>query len=272
MRNLTMAIAQFESKHGDCKYNLEKAKKAIKEASEKGANLIVFPELYYQGYYTPIETFHKLAETCDGYLYNELKKEAINNNIHIIMGYCEKKEDRPGKIFNTVMFINNKGERIANYTKVYGWDTEKDIFTDGEKFEVCETELGKIGLLICYDIEFPETFRILHFKGAELVICCAAWRELLQHHWNTGLYSGAMSNLFYVAGINTVGYNPANQKLCGDSKVILPNGKLLDKASDQEELKLITLDMDEVQHEREIYPTWRDYHYDMFDKKLLEKY
>lgn len=272
MKNVTIAIAQFTSKMGDPEANLTKALNAIHEAAGKGANLVIFPELYYQGYYNPTDRFHELAETCDGRLYQALSECAKKENIHIIMGYCQKKEDHPGKVYNTLMFVDNKGQRIANYTKVYGWDTEKDIFTDGEKFEVCETELGKIGLLICYDIEFPETFRALNMKGAEIVVCCSAWRTYLQHRWNSGLYSGATANLCYVVGCNTVGVNPAYQELCGDSKVIRPCGKTLDCAGNQEQILYSTLDLDEVKSERDAYPIWKDYHYDMFKDDILEKY
>ncbi len=272
MREVKLAVAQYESKIGDCEYNLNRAKKVIKEAAKNGAKLVVFPELYYQSYYNTIERFHELAETCDGYLYEELKKEAIENEVHIIMGYCEKKNDQPGKVFNTLMFLNSKGERIANYTKVFGWDTEKDIFTDGLKFEVADTELGKIGLLLCYDIEFPEAHRILSFKGAELIVCCAVWRTFLQHRWNAGLFAGATQNLINVCGVNTTGFNLAGQEICGDSKTIHPSGKVIDVASKGEEIFYSIIDMDETQAERDRYPIWKDYHYDMFDKELLKKY
>ncbi|MEM5769259.1 MAG: carbon-nitrogen hydrolase family protein, partial [Bacillota bacterium] len=244
----------------------------IREAAAKGANLVIFPELYYQGYYNSIERFHELAESCDGTLYSALSACAQEHNVHVIMGYCEKKDESPGKVYNTLMFVDNMGRRIENYTKVYGWDTEKDIFTDGEKFAVCDTQLGKIGLLICYDIEFPETFRALNMKGAEMVVCCSAWRTFLQHRWNSGLYSGATANLSFVVGCNTVGVNPAYQELCCDSKVIRPCGLTAGVAGNQEQILYCTVDMDEVQRERDSYPIWKDYRYDMFDKSLLEKY
>lgn len=272
MKNVTLAIAQFASIMGDPAANLKKAENAVKEAVGKGADIVIFPELYYPGYYNAIEDFHKLAEPCDGTLYQALSACAKEHNVHIIMGYCEKKDEAPGKVHNTLMFVNNKGERISNYTKVYGWDTEKDIFTDGEKFQVCDTELGKIGLLICYDIEFPETFRALNMAGAEMVICCAAWRTYLQRRWNSGLSSGATANLCYVVGCNTVGVNPAYQELCGDSKIYHPNGDVVAAAGDQEQILYQTIDMDAVTRERESYPIWRDYRHDMFQPELLEKY
>ena len=272
MRNVTVAIAQFASTMGDPASNLAKAENAIHEAIGKGAQLVIFPELYYPGYYNPIVRFHELAEPCDGPLYQALSACAKRENVHIIMGYCEKKETAPGKVFNSLMFINNKGERLASYTKVYGWDTEKDIFTDGEQFFVCETEIGKIGLLICYDIEFPETFRALNMKGAEMVVCCSAWRTYLKHRWDTGLLSGATANLSFVVGCNTVGVNPAYQELCGDSQVIRPCGHVLDVAGDQEQILYSTFDLDEVQRERDAYPIWKDYHYDMYHENAMEKY
>lgn len=272
MRNVTIAIAQFASVMGNPDANLKKAIGAMEQAAQKGADIIVFPELYYQGYYNPIDLFHEIAETKDGALYQSLSEACRKNNIFAVMGYCEKKVEQPGKVFNSLMFVDNEGNQIADYTKVYGWDTEKDIFTDGDHFDVCDTKIGKIGLLTCYDIEFPETFRLLNMKGAEMVICCSAWRTYLQHRWDAGLASGATANLCFVVGCNTVGVNPAYQQLCGDSQVIRPNGHIIDRADENEQILYTTIDLDEVKRERDAYPIWKDYHYDMFDKNLLNLY
>ncbi len=273
MRKLNIALAQIKSLHGQCEKNLIRAINIIEEVAKKGTNIVIFPELFYTGYFNRRKTFHELAEFSDGYLYNKLKETALKYNISIIMGYCEKKKEFPGKVFNSLMFVNNKGELLCSYNKIYCWKKEKRTFTQGEKLFVCETEFGKIGLLNCYDIEFPELFRILHFKGAELVICPAVWSKWIEHRWHSSLMAGAINNLFFVAGINTVGPTPAEKDLCGNSKIISPFGDVISNASwDKEEILYSSIDLDYIKQIREEYPIWNDYHYDMFDKTLLEKY
>lgn len=273
MRNLKIAIAQIKSFHGECEKNLNKALEIIEEVSKNGADIIAFPELFYTGYFNRRKTFHELAEFSNGYLYTKLKEAAVKYNISIIMGYCEKKEDFPNEIFNSIMFIDNKGKLLCSYNKIYCWKEEKRTFRQGDKLFVCETEFGKIGLLNCYDIEFPELFRILHFKGAELVICPAVWSNWIGHRWHSSLMAGAINNLFFVAGVNTSGETPAGKKLCGDSKVISPFGDIVANASaDNEEILYSIINLDDVIKIREEYPIWEDYHYDMFDKNLLKKY
>ncbi|NME35315.1 MULTISPECIES: carbon-nitrogen hydrolase family protein [Fusobacterium] len=270
MRKINITIAQVKSIHGKPEKNLEKAIKIIEEVSKNGSNLVVFPELFYTGYFNRRRTFHELSEEKNGNLFNKLKEISIKNNIYIIMGYSEKEKDT---YYNSLMFVDNKGNLLCNYRKIYCWEEENRTFTKGDKLFACDTEFGKIGLLNCYDIEFPELFRILHFKGAELIICPSVWSEWLKNRWHSSLMAGAINNLYYVIGVNTVGLNPLGQNICGDSEVISPFGDVVAKASDtEEEILNITIDLDEVTKTREEYPIWKDYRMDMFNFELLEKY
>lgn len=273
MRKLNIAIAQIKSFHGECEKNLNKALKIIEKAAQNRSNIIIFPELFYTGYFNKRKIFYEKAEYSNGYLYSKLKETAVKYNIAIIMGYCEMKKEFPDKYFNSLMFVDNKGKLLCSYNKIYCWKEEKKTFTEGKKLFVCETEFGKIGLLNCYDIEFPELFRILHFKGAELVICPSVWSKWIGHRWHSSLMAGAINNLFFVAGVNTVGSTPLGKDLCGDSKIISPFGDIVVNASwDKEEIIYSSIDLDYVNKIREEYPIWDDYRHDMFDKLLLEKY
>lgn len=271
MKKIKLAMAQVESFHGDKEKNLEKALEIIKKASKEKADIVIFPELYYSGYFNKRKIFHELAEYNDEKLYVELKKAAIKYNIFIIMGYVEKKKNIYDKLFNSMIFINNKGERLGSYNKYYCWDLEKKTFTQGDEVSVYKTSLGNIGLLNCYDIEFPELFRILSLKGAELVICTAVWSKWIQHRWHNSLISGAATNLYFVAGINTVGKTPKGSVICGDTKVINPFGEVVINASeDKEELLYKTIDLNEVKKMREEYPIWKDFREEMYQDKILD--
>ncbi|MCI6151634.1 MAG: carbon-nitrogen hydrolase family protein [Fusobacterium perfoetens] len=270
MRKINITIAQIQSLHGEPEKNLEKAIEIIEDVSKKGSNLVIFPELFYTGYFNRRRTFYELAEEKNGNLFNKLKDISIKNNISIIMGYPEKEDNI---YYNSLMFIDNKGNLLCSYRKLYCWKEENKTFTKGDKLFSCDTEFGKIGLLNCYDIEFPELFRILHFKGTELVICPSVWSEWIKNRWHSSLMAGAINNLYYVIGVNTVGLTPLDKKICGNSKVISPFGDVLVEASDtEEEILNISIDLDEVKKIREEYPIWQDYRKEMFDFELLKKY
>lgn len=273
-KGLKVAIAQLKYETGNKEKALEKAEKVIKEASEKGSEMIIFPEIYYQGYCNSIEKFKEIAETNDGELSEWLSKKAKEYNIYIVMGYCQKKLEQPEKLFNTVIMYNNTGKFIGDYVKVYGWGDENLVFTPGEKLPVYDTEFGKIGFAICYDIEFPEVFRIMAMKKVDIVIVISAWSKHLEVRWHAGLLAGATQNLITVIACNSVGLNPANLPLAGDSKIISPFGRILANANDigEEEILYCSLNVKEIQKERENYPIWRDYRRDMFNEELLKKY
>lgn len=271
MKKIKLALAQVESFHGNKEKNLEKALNIIKTASEKKADIVIFPELFYFGYFNKRKIFHDLAEYNDRRLYMELKRAAIKYNIFIVMGYVEKKKSIPDKIFNSIIFIDNKGNRLGSYNKYYCWGAEKKTFAQGDDISVYKTSIGNIGLLNCYDIEFPELFRILSLKGAELVICSAVWSKWIQHRWHNSLISGAATNLYFVAGVNTIGTTPKGSVICGDTKVINPFGEVIIKASeDKEEVIYKTIDLDEVKKMREEYPIWKDFRKDMYKDKILD--
>lgn len=269
MKRIKIALAQVKSFHGEPELNLKKATELIEEASKNEVNLIVFPELYYTGYFNRRKKFYELSETKEEF-YLKIKDIAKKYNISIIMGYSEKEND---KYYNSIIYVSENGKFLFNYRKIYCWKEEKRTFEQGDKLFVAETKFGKIGLLSCYDIEFPELFRILHFKGAELVICPAVWSEWIGHRWDSSLMAGAINNLYFVVGVNTVGPTPLNKNLCGSSQVISPFGSVLVKASkENEEVVYYEINLKEVEEIRKEYPIWQDYRKDMFDKSLIKKY
>lgn len=266
---IKIALAQIKSFHGDPELNLKKAIKLIEEASNKKVNIIIFPELYYSGYFNRRKKFYEISETKEEF-HSKLKNKAKEHNISIIMGYPEKEGE---KYYNSIIYIDEDGKLLCSYRKIYCWKEEKRTFEQGDKLFVVDTKFGKIGLLSCYDVEFPELFRILHFKGAKLVICPAVWSEWIGHRWDSSLMAGAINNLYFVVGVNTVGPTPLNKELCGNSQVISPFGEVVVRASSKkEEVIYCEINLEEVEEIRKEYPIWQDYREDMFDKNLIKKY
>ena len=132
---------------------------------------MVFSELATTGYECG-EKFKELAEVIDdkSETVQAFSKVALKHNIHIVLGMAERDANDPEILYNSQLFISNKGEIIGTYRKIHLFDTEKDWFTAGTEYKVFDTEIGRIGLFICYDASFPEVSRILAIKGAELLV------------------------------------------------------------------------------------------------------
>ncbi len=238
-----------------------------KEAADKGADIIAFPELAYNGYHLESADMQKTAETMDGPMVQSLRKVAEEKGIYIIAGYAEA-VDIPGRMYNSAIFINDKGEVIGNMRKVNAWGVEKLKFREGHEFPVIDTPLGKIGMMICYDVEYPEPARILALKGAELIFVCSVWSIPAARRWELDVPGNALFNVLFFAGANTVGDNS-----CGDSMVAGPNGEILARASkDKEEILYCDVDLNEVIEERSRLPYLNDFKEDTFSMDALKKY
>ncbi|AZV43321.1 hypothetical protein BAOM_2712 [Peribacillus asahii] len=115
------------------------------------------------------------------------------------------------------------------------WGREKEIFTPGDRaYNAIDTSKGKIGVLICADIEFPEPSRILALQGVELIIVPSVWSYGAETRWDIQLPARALDNTVYILGVNTV-----NEGSCGKSKLVAPNGEVLCEASTTEQSILI---------------------------------
>lgn len=234
-RILKIALGQFASVQGDTEANLVKMLSMTDEAAADGAALVVFPELAYSGHLCPAEKMLQLTETQDGHFVSSLSEKAREKRIHIIAGYPEAGEI-PGVIYNSAIFINSHGDVIGNMRKVYLWGKEKSFFRAGDSFPVMQTEFGKVGLLICYDAEFPEPARLVTLHGAELLVVCGIWSmNPAEHRWHVALQANAMFNLLFVAGCNATGEN-----ICGSSMIVGPDGSERVVASRTDECLLIS--------------------------------
>ena len=267
-RKVNIAIGQFKSIQGDTRANLAKMIEMTDKAADQGADLIVFPELAYPGYFCESYEMQKLAETQDGPFAQTLRKKAQEKRIHIIAGYAEKGEVT-GKMYNSCLFVDDEGNIIENMRKVYAWGQEKLKFSEGKRYPVVKTKLGNIGMLICYDIEYPEPSRIEALKGADIIIDCAVWSIIpAERRWHVDTAANALFNLLYVVGCNTVGDN-----CCGSSKIVGPDGEVRAQASKTEdELLVHEIDLDEILEIRSRIPYMNDFKQDTFSMDALKKY
>ena len=158
----------------DLDENLDIGKKACVEAKEKGADIALFPEMWSDGYYLPQDEkeLSSLAINKDSGFINEFRGLARELQMAIGITFLEKNNPRP---FNSVIFFDRHGNKILHYSKLHtcAFDDEK-VLSEGTDFYVADLDLNegtvKIGSMICFDREFPESARILMLKGAELIL------------------------------------------------------------------------------------------------------
>ncbi|EAV9811547.1 carbon-nitrogen hydrolase family protein [Listeria monocytogenes] len=184
MTTIKIALIQQKAVPNNKEANLKLAIKYIREAHKKGADLVLFPEMWSNGYAPPFEDAfnHPLATgfgaerfkwlneaiEADSAYVSTLKKLAKELQIGICATYLSKTEQR---IQNTAIIIDRKGEIILDYAKVHTCDFSLEILLQSsEEFKVCEFDGIKLGVMICYDREFPESARVLMLKGAEIIL------------------------------------------------------------------------------------------------------
>ena len=154
--------------------NLETGRKACREAKEKGADIALFPEMWSDGYFIPQdeEELRKLAVGKDSAFVQEFRSLAAELGMAIGITFLEAHDPKP---LNSVVFFDRTGKEILHYSKVHtcAFDDEA-VLSEGEDFHTADLDFGrgsvKIGSMICFDREFPESARILMLKGAELIL------------------------------------------------------------------------------------------------------
>lgn len=236
--------------------NLQNVRKWAQNASEHGAELVVFPEMFMALPGDNISLAH-ISEPVDGPFVTALAECAQENNTAIICGIWETVDDDSQRAANVVVAIGADGTLLARYHKIHLFDAlnirESDRMVRGEKQPplFCINGL-KLGLAICYDLRFPELFRNLATRGAEAVIVPSAWYAgpLKETHWLTLLRARAIENTMYVCGANLCGPPFAARSVIFD-----PFGATVAGSGESEALVSGRLDQKRIQEVRDKLPT-----------------
>ena len=242
-----VALFQGSATDGDVEGNLSKMKTWMQEASERGAQLVVFPELFLTDYLSMTDVKLKsLAQQKDGPAFKQLSAAAKDNNIAVIYGYAEVEVvSEQTCYYNSAQFIDSQGNSLLNYRKTHLWFSDKPMFTPGSEFGVVEWNGIKVGLLICFDVEFPETVRALALKGAQLIVVPTATlfnSKESRFIANSIVPVRAQENRVFVAYVNHCGSGYLGYStLCG------PLGKPIVQAGAEETLLVAPICLDELQ-------------------------
>ena len=170
-----VAVAQLELTVGELDANRAAARAAVAEAALAGARLVVLPELSDSGYVFSDggEALSLASSASSGVTLREWRSLAARHDLTIAGGFCELGPD--AKLYNSAAIVDASGTR-AVYRKAHLWDAEKRIFTPGDSAPpVVELPFGNIGLMICYDLEFPEWVRLAALSGADLIAVPVNW-------------------------------------------------------------------------------------------------
>lgn len=286
-KNVSVALVQMTCS-SDKKGNLEKTIDKIKEAAQKGAQVVCLQELFLSLYFCDVEDYDnfELAESVPGVSTDKLSSLAKELNIVIIASLFEKRTQ--GIYHNTTAVLDADGAYLGKYRKMHIPDDpayyEKFYFTPGDLgYKVFDTKFAKIGVLICWDQWYPEAARITSLKGAEMLIYPTAigWANTQDeatnseqfNAWQTIQQSHAIANGVHVLSINRVG-NEADMKFWGGSFIANPMGRILRQAShDKEEIIVETIDLNQTDTYRVHWPFLRDRRIDSYqpiEKRFID--
>ena len=266
MKPISLLLAQTGPRLGNKERNLKQIAEQAAKARKKNVDLLIFPELHLTGYTMRDEVSH-LAESIPGPSTRKVERAAKEHTVHIIFGMPEESEVK-GVIHNTAVFVGPKG-LIGKYRKIHlpthSVFEERRYYRPGQEAPVFKTDIGTIGLNICYDLYFPELTRLQALQGAQLVICISASPGLRRRFFEGFCLSRAMENAIYLAYVNRVGIEEGLQ-FWGGSRVIAPNGSVLAQCKyDVEEFQICKVDLDEVSRARAFIPTIKDLEPGLFD-------
>jgi len=254
----------------DKQKNIEVMESYIKSASEAGADIAVLPEMFNCPYSN--KYFVDYAEKSGEKSYTAISRAASLNNIYVVGGSIPEIDG--DRIYNTSFVFDRKGKEIARHRKVYLFDidikggqrfVESETFTAGDDITVFDTEFGKIGLVICFDMRFPEICRLTALEGAKVLIAPAAFNMTTgPMHWEITFRLRAVDNQLYTVGVSSARNEDGVYVSYGNSIVCDPWGKILYRADVEEVMGVVELDKSEVDKVREQLPLLKAMRNDIF--------
>jgi (R)-amidase len=252
---MKVELAQLAGRDNGTAYNLERALAAI-AACAADTQLIVFPETHLMGF-PSAETVARVAEPLDGPTVTAVLNAARERNIAVVIGVAENDH---GHFYNTTLLITPEGIALK-YRKTHLWASDRGVFSAGDRYATCEWNGVRVGLLICYDIEFPETARALAQLGAELLIVTNGNMDPYGPTHRTAIMARAQENQAFALMVNRVEEGDDGLLFAGGSALADPFGSLLFEAGRDEGTFSVELDLNQLTAAR------RDYRY-LDDQRL----
>ena len=247
--------------------NLELAERLIEEAVSKKAKLITLPENF------PLigkRDEDRLAITeshNDGPLQLFLSEQSKRYKVWLLGGTIPLKSNNPEKVFATSLLFNPSGDCIARYDKIHLFDVmldgrdeesyrESKTFESGNDVVVVKTEIGNIGLSVCYDLRFPEMYRKMHQKNVQIITAPSAFTATTgKAHWETLLRTRAIENLCYLIASNQGGIHVNGRETWGHSMIVDPWGEILAEVKEETGVAIAKIEINKQTNLRKRFPT-----------------
>jgi predicted amidohydrolase len=271
MTKIKLALCQMNVVD-DKAANLKKAGSMIAEGIRKNANFIILPEMFNCPYSN--DKFIEYAEEeTDSPTLKEISQLSNDNDVYILAGSIPEREN--DKLYNTSYLFDKNGDIISKHRKMHLFDIavkdkitfkESDVLTAGNEFSIAETEFGKIGIGICYDIRFVELARIMAEKGAQILFYPGAFNMTTgPAHWELLFRSRALDNQVFCVGVAPALNIDASYHSYGHSIVANPWGEVIAQGSEKEELILCEIDLNEIKKVREEIPILKNKRNDLYE-------
>jgi predicted amidohydrolase len=242
---MRVAVYQCESRPGDVAGNLDRLARAAEEAAGQGAELLISPEMFLTGYNIGRAAVRRMAEPPDGDSARAVSGIARRHGLAVVYGYPEavERDGEPETVFNAVQLIDREGASLVNYRKTHLFgDLDRGMFAAGRtQSPIVELNGWRVGMLICYDTEFPETSRQLAVAGADIIVAPTANMHPFQFVADTLVPARAYENRVYLAYVNYCGAE-GEIEYCGRSCIAGPDGTDAARAGSGEELVVGELD------------------------------
>ena len=240
--------------------NIAHMQDLVRQAAEQGGEVLVLPEMFPCLY--DDASFRKNAEPAGGAIWTALRDAAKGSGVYLVGGSMPEEED--GKIYNTSFVFSPEGKQIARHRKTHLFDVdiqggqrfkESDTFTAGRDVTLFDTPYGPMGLCICFDMRFPELARLLALKGARMILVPAAFNMTTGPlHWEVIFRSRAIDNQVFTLGCAPARDEQGPYVSYGNSMLVDPWGRILERAGAGECIITRDIDLDEVERVREQLP------------------
>ena len=262
---IRVACVQLTSR-ADKAENLEKTERLVAQAGASGADVVLLPEKWNA--IGGVETLHEAAETIEGGESVEaMRGWAAQHGITLVGGSITERREGREKLSNTSLVFDPDGELVALYRKIHLFDVdvgghryrESEVEEPGEEPVVARLEGWPIGLTVCYDLRFPELYRILALEGAELITVPAHFTLYTgKDHWHVLLRARAIENQNYVAAAAQIGETIPGKPSYGRSLIVDPWGIVLAQAPDEETVISAELDRARLEEVRRNLPSLKN--------------
>jgi len=253
---MKIELVQLGGRDGDTAYNLKRTLEAIATCAAD-TELLIFPETQLMGF-ASAEQLADVAEPVDGPSVQAVQRTARAHNVSVVIGLAERDG---GRFFNTSLLVTPQGIALR-YRKTHLWPSERGLFEPGDRYVTAQWNGIRVGILICYDIELPESARALGQLGVDLILVTNGNMDPYGPVHRTAIMARAQENQAFAVMVNRVGDGDEGLVFAGGSAVIDPFGRTLFEAGREECRQVVELDLELLRSAR------RDYDY-LSDRRLF---